>query len=135
MASTQKQAKRAKRAKTKAKQAREVRNNAQKSASEELLDDFAQGLVSILIRLAESESISMVDMLMTLMRETSTSGARSLDEEIDNQIIVLKVYGTKVEGRSEDWMESSEFQKAYSEAAHRLGREELIEAWYHAHDF
>lgn len=55
------------------------------------------------------------------------SGAKSLDEKIDNQIIVLKVYGRKAEGRSEDSIEIAEFMKAYSEAAHRLGREKLIE--------
>lgn len=135
MASTQKQAKRAKRAKTKAKQARAVRNNSPKSISEELLDDLAVGVVGILLRLAEAEAISMVDMLVTLMHETSMSGAKSLDEEIDNQIILLTLYGRKVEGRPEDWMESSEFLEAYSEAANRFGREELIEAWYDAKDF
>ncbi|MHB2250568.1 hypothetical protein ACX64O_27395 [Pseudomonas fitomaticsae] len=134
MASIQKQTKRAKRAKTKAKQARAVRNNAPKGVSEELLDDIAQGMVSTLIRLAEAEDISMVNMLMTLIRETSISDARSLDEEVDNQIIVLTLYGRKVEGRSEDWLTSSEFLKAYSEAANNLGREELIEAWHDAHD-
>lgn len=135
MASTQKQAKRAQRAKTKAKQARTVRSSTPKGLSEELLDDIAQGMLGILMRLAEAEVISQVEMLSTLIRETSMSKAKSLDDEIDNQIVILKVYGRKVEGRSEDWMEDAKFLEAYAEAARRLDREELIEAWHDAHDF
>ena len=135
MASTQKQAKRAKRAKTKAKQARTVRSSTPKGMSEELLDDIAQGMIGILMRMAEAEVISKVEMLTTLMRETGMAKAKSLDDEIDNQIVILKVYGGKVEGRSEDWMEDTGFLEAYAEAARRLDREELIEAWNDAHDF
>lgn len=135
MASPEKQAKRARRAKAKAKQARSIRNSSASVLSEELLDDVALGLIGILRRLAEAESISMVDMLTTLFREASSPNAKSLDEEIDNQIIILKVYGRKIEGRSEDWMENSEFLEAYAKAARRIGREELIDAWHDAHDF
>ncbi len=34
----------------------------------------------------------------------NSPNAQSVDEEIDNQIIILKIYGRKIEGRSEDWM-------------------------------
>lgn len=135
MASTQKQAKRAKRAKTKAKQARAVRNNTPKGLSEEMLDDITEGLILILRRLAEAEAVSLVEMLTALIIETGMSKAKSLDDEIDNQIIILTTYGRKVVGRSEDWMEKTEFLDAYAEAARKLGREELIEAWHDAHDF
>jgi hypothetical protein len=135
MASPEKQAKRARRAKAKAKQARAIRNNPSRVLSEELLDDVALGLIGILSRLAEAESISMVDMLITLFRETNSPNAQSVDEEIDNQIIILKVYGRKIEGRSKDWMENAEFLQAYAKAATRIGREELIDAWHDAHDF
>ena len=135
MSSAQKQAKRAKRAKTKAKQARTIRNSAAKGLSEETLDDIAQGMIGILMRMAEAEAISQVEMLTTLIRETGMSKAKSLDDEIDNQIVILKVYGRKIEGRSEDWMEDTGFLEAYTEAARRLSREELIDAWHDAHDF
>lgn len=135
MSSAQKQTKRAKRAKTKAKQARTVRNSAPKGLSDETLDDIAQGMIGRLMRMAEAEAISQVEMLTTLIRETGMSKTKSLDDEIDNQIVILKVYGRKIEGRPEDWMEDTGFLEAYAEAARRLGREELIEAWHDAHDF
>jgi hypothetical protein len=135
MASDKKQAKRAKRAKAKAKQARAVRNNTPQGLSEEMLDDIAEGLVAILWRLAEAEEISQVEMLTTLITETSMSKAKTLDDEIDNQIVILTTYGRKIVGRPENWMEDAGFLEAYAEAARRLGREELIEAWHDAHDF
>lgn len=134
MASTQKQAKRAKRAKAKAKQARTIRSSSPRTLSDAPVDDIAQGIVGMLVRLAEAESISMVNMLATLMRDTGPN-AKSLDDEIDSQIIILKLYGSKIEGRSENWMEDSKFLEAYAEAAQMTGRGELIEAWYDAQDF
>lgn len=134
MASTQKQAKRAKRAKAKAKQARTIRSSSPRTLSDAPVDDIAQGIVGMLVRLAEAESISMVNMLATLMRDTGPK-AKSLDDEIDSQIIILKLYGSKIEGRSENWMEDSKFLEAYAEAAQMTGRGELIEALYDAQDF
>lgn len=137
MASTQKQAKRAKRAKTKAKQARTVRNSTPTGVSldSDLMNDLALGMADMLPRLAEAEVISQVEMLTTLIRETGLSEAKSLDDEIDTQILILKVYGQKIEGRSADWMEHAKFLEAYAEAARKLDREELIQAWNDAHDF
>ena len=107
MPSPQKQAKRAKRAKTKAKQARTVRNSTPTGVSldSDLMNDRALGMADMLPRLAEAEVISQVEMLTTLIRETGLSEAKSLDDEIDTQILILKVYGQKIEGRSADWME------------------------------
>ncbi|UZM15471.1 hypothetical protein LZV00_06925 [Pseudomonas kielensis] len=135
MASPQKQAKRAQRAKAKAKQARTIRNSPPKGESEETLDDIAQGLLAILMRLAEAEAISQVEMLTTLIRDTGMSEWESLDDEIDMQIVLLKQYGQRIEGRSADWMEDASFLENYAAAARVVGREELIDAWSEAHDF
>lgn len=134
MASAQKQAKRAKRAKTKAKQARTVRNGTPQGEYVETIE-VAEGMVNLLVRMAEAEAISQVEMLTTLISDSGMSNAEKLDDEVDMQIVLLKVYGKKIEGRSEDWMEDAGFLEAYAEAARRLGREELIEAWNEAHDF
>lgn len=134
MASAQKQAKRAKRAKTKAKQARTVRNGMPQGEYVETIE-VAEGMVNLLVRMAEAEAISQVEMLTTLISDSGMSNAETLDDEVDMQIVLLKVYGKKIEGRSEDWMKDAGFLEAYAEAARRLGREELIEAWHDAHDF
>jgi len=134
MASDKKQAKRAKRAKAKAKQARTVRNGTPQGEYVETIE-VAEGMVNLLVRLAEAEAISQVEMLTTLISDSGMSKAETLDDEVDMQIVLLKVYGRKIEGRSEDWMEDAGFLEAYAEAARRLGREELIEAWHDAHDF
>ena len=86
-------------------------------------------------RLAEAEVLTNLELLITLIRETGLSEAKSLDDEIDTQILILKVYGQKIEGRSADWMEHAKFLEAYAEAARKLDREELIQAWNDAHDF
>lgn len=135
MASPQKQAKRAQRAKAKAKQARTIRNSPPKGESEETLDDIARGLLAILMRLAEAEAVSQVEMLTTLIREMGMSEWESLDDEIDMQIVLLKQYGERIEGRSADWMEDASFLENYAAAARLVGREELIQAWHDAHDF
>lgn len=134
MASDRKQAKRAKRAKAKAKQARTIRNGTPQGEYIETIE-VAEGMVNLLVRMAEAEAISQVEMLTTLISDSGMSKAETLDDEVDMQIVLLKVYGKKIEGRSEDWMEDAKFLEAYAEAARRLGREELIEAWYDAHDF
>lgn len=132
MASPQKQAKRAKRAKAKAKQARTIRNGMLKVVE---TIDVAEGMVNLLMRMAEAEVISQIEMLTTLISDPGMSTAETLDDEVDMQIVLLKVYGNKIEGRSEDWMEEAGFLEAYAEAARRLGREELIQAWHDAFDF
>ncbi|EIU3227671.1 hypothetical protein L4O92_002534 [Pseudomonas aeruginosa] len=86
----------------------------------------------MLWKLAEAEETSMVEMLKTLMVETGKSEMAYLDDEIDYQIVVLKIYGMRTEGRMEDWMEQPGFLQAYAEAADRVGRSELIEAWQDA---
>lgn len=58
-------------------------------------------MVSLLRKLGEAEETSMVEMLKTLMMETSKSEVAYLDDEIDYQIVVLKVYGKRTEGRAE----------------------------------
>ncbi|MBA5980254.1 hypothetical protein HT737_09710 [Pseudomonas sp. MD195_PC81_125] len=134
MASDKKQAKRAKRTKAKAKQARTVRNGSfQRSYLETV--EVSEGMVSLLVRMAEAEAISQVEMLTTLISDSGMSKAETLDDEVDMQIVLLKVYGRKIEGRTEDWMEDDGFLEAYAQAARRLGREELIGAWHDAHDF
>ncbi|UQS17567.1 hypothetical protein [Pseudomonas sp. HS6] len=85
--------------------------------------------------MAEAEAVSQVEMLSTLISDLGMAKAETLDDEIDMQIVLLKLYGRKIEGRTEDWMEDSGFLEAYAQAARRLGREELIEAWHDAHDF
>ncbi|AYN82933.1 TPA: hypothetical protein L6B69_10210 [Pseudomonas aeruginosa] len=89
-------------------------------------------MMSLLWKLAEAEETSMVEMLKTLMVETGKSEMAYLDDEIDYQIVVLKIYGMRTEGRMEDWMEQPGFLQAYAEAADRVGRSELIEAWQDA---
>lgn len=134
MASDKKQAKRAKRAKAKAKQARTVRNGSSQGEYVETVD-VAEGMISLLVRMADAEAISQVEMLTTLISDSGMSKAETLDDEVDMQIVLLKVYGGKIDGRAEDWMEDAGFLEAYAQAARRLGREELIEAWHEAHDF
>ncbi|PNG32256.1 hypothetical protein A1395_22410 [Pseudomonas protegens] len=132
MASDKKKAKRAKRAKVKARETRVARNVISDDGSA-LLDDLAKGMVSLLWKLAEAEVTSMVEMLKTLMIETGQAEIAYLDDEVDFQIITLKAYGQRVEGRSDDWMEQPAFLDAYAEAARWVGRSELIEAWQDAH--
>ncbi|HGW8584797.1 TPA: hypothetical protein ACNRRF_004640 [Pseudomonas aeruginosa] len=132
MASDKKKAKRAKRAKLKAKEIRVARRVINDNGSE-TLDALARNMVSLLRKLGEAEETSMVEMLKTLMMETSKSEVAYLDDEIDYQIVVLKVYGKRTEGRAEDWMEQPDFLQAYAEAARRVGRPELIEAWQDAY--
>ncbi|MFL1389339.1 hypothetical protein ACI77F_16880 [Pseudomonas tritici] len=134
MASDKKQAKRAKRAKAKAKQGRTVRNGSLQGEYVETVE-VSERMVSLFVRMAEAEAISLVEMLTTLISDSGMSKAETLDDEIDMQIVLLKVYGRKIEGRTEDWMEDDGFLEAYTQAARRLGREELIEAWHDAHDF
>lgn len=134
MASDKKQAKRAKRAKAKAKQARTVRNGSPQGEYVETVEATA-GMVSLLLRMAEAEAISQVEMLTTLISDSGMAKAETLDDEVDMQIVLLKVYGRKIEGRTEDWMEDTRFLEAYAQAARTLGREELIQAWHDAHDF
>lgn len=98
-----------------------------------LLDDVAKGMGSLLWKLAEAEVTSMVEMLKTLMIETGQAEIAYLDDEVDFQIITLKAYGQRVEGRPDDWMEQPAFLEAYAEAARWVGRSELIEAWQDAH--
>ncbi len=86
----------------------------------------------MLVQLAEAEAISFVEMLVTAIELTCEAG--SLDEQIDAQMLVLTMYGKKIEGRQIDWMEDAKFSDAYAEAARRLGREELIAAWNDAYD-
>ncbi|MFK3973603.1 hypothetical protein ACI2KS_23065 [Pseudomonas sp. NPDC087358] len=134
MASDKKQAKRAKRSKSKAKQARIVRNGSAQGEYVETIE-VAEGMVNLLVRMAEAEAISQVEMLTTIIGDSGMSKAETLDDEIDMQIVILKVYGRKIEGRTDDWMEHAGFLEAYAEAARILGREELIDAWHDAHDF
>lgn len=134
MASDKKQAKRVKRAKAKAKQARTVRNGSPQGEYVETVD-VAEGMVSLFVRMAQAEAISQVEMLTTLISDSGMAKAETLDDEVDMQIVLLKVYGRKIEGRAEDWMEDTRFLEAYAEAARTLGREELIHAWDEAHDF
>ncbi|MCP8633416.1 hypothetical protein PUR31_02285 [Pseudomonas mosselii] len=132
MASDKKMAKRAKRAKLKARETRVARSVISDDGSA-LLDDLAKGMVSLLWKLAEAEVTSMVEMLKTLMIETGQAEIAYLDDEVDFQIIVLKTYGQRVEGRPDDWMAQPAFLEAYAEAARWVGRSELIEAWQDAH--
>ena len=125
-------AKRAKRAKLKARETRVARSVISDDGSA-LLDDLAKGMVSLLWKLAEAEVTSMVEMLKTLMIETGQAEIAYLDDEVDFQIITLKAYGQRVEGRPDDWMEQPAFLEAYAEAARWVGRSELIEAWQDAH--
>lgn len=122
MASPQKQA----------KQARTIRNGMLKVVE---TIEVAEGMVNLLIRMAEAEVISQTEMLTILISDPGISTAETLDDEVDLQIVLLKVYGNKIEGRSEDWIEDTGFLAAYAEAARRLGREELIQAWQDAFDF
>ncbi|HDS1692671.1 MULTISPECIES: hypothetical protein [Pseudomonas] len=131
MASDRKKAKRAKRAKLKAKEARGARHVMSDDNSESL-DSIAQSMMSMLVKLGEAEETSMVEMLKTLIIETGRGEIPYLDDEIDSQIIILKVYGRSTEGRTEDWMEQPIFLAAYAEAARWVGRPELIEAWQDA---
>ncbi|CRM62025.1 hypothetical protein [Pseudomonas sp. 25 E 4] len=135
MASPQKQAKRTQRAKAKAKQARTIRNSAPKGQSDEVLDEVAQGLLAIMMQLAEAEAVSQVEMLITLIKEMGMSDWESIEDEVDMQIVLLKKYGERIEGRSADWMQDTSFLENYAAAARIVGREELIQAWNEAHEF
>jgi hypothetical protein len=131
MASDRKRAKRAKRAKLKAKESRVARQVIDDGSQS--MDFLAQSMMSLLWKLGEAEETSMVEMLKTLMMETGKSEMAYLDDEIDYQIVVLKVYGKSTEGRMENWMEQPDFLQAYAEAARWVGRSELVDAWQEAH--
>lgn len=132
MASDRKKAKRAKRAKLKAKETRVSRNVINDDGAE-TLRILGEGMVSLLLKLAEAEATSMVEMLKTLMIETGQAEMAYLDDEVDYQIIILTAYGQRIEGRPEDWMDEPAFLEAYAAAARWVGRSELIEAWQDAH--
>lgn len=135
MASPQKQAKRAKRAKAKAKQSRTDRNNTPRFELAETIE-FSQETFDLFKRMKEAESVSRVEMLTTLLSDSGMSTARSLEDAVKMQIVLLEEYGTQVgEKRPTDWMEDASFLEAYAEAARIVGREELIDAWNDAQDF
>lgn len=139
MASPQKQAKRAKRAKSKAKQARAIRSGTLKGV--ELTDGMSveelqemQEMLEVIKEMEAAEAISQTEMLTRLIDDGEMFAARSIEEEVDAQIVALMVYGRRV-GKPENWMRTPEFLEAYAEAARRNDREDLIGAWNDAVDF
>lgn len=136
MASAQKQAKRAKRAKTKAKQARTIRGGTPKVVDEMSVEELQEmhEVLEEIKQMEAAEAVSQTEMLTMLLRDEEISAGKSLEEEINAQIVALMVYGRRV-GKPENWMRAPEFQEAYAAAARRIDREDLIEAWNDAHDF
>lgn len=136
MASALKQAKRAKRAKTKAKQARTIRSTTPKVADEMSVEELQemQEVLEEIKQMEAAEAVSQTEMLTMLLRDKEISAGKSLEEEINAQILALMVYGRRV-GKPENWMRTPEFLEAYTAAARRMDREDLIDAWINATDF
>ncbi|MFV3382958.1 hypothetical protein [Pseudomonas sp. NY15354] len=96
--------------------------------------DAVQVILDALARMEEAAIVTPVDMLTALLSDPSISAARSLEEEIDMQVVFLKVYGERIYGRPTAWMDTPGFLAAYAEAARKVGREELVKAWDDARD-